>query len=197
MPESKLSTLSNLKSDIFREMIPTLANMLPKAYPMRFPRKSRAPTPHLGCDKSPGPDGFPIAFYHACWPILKGDLMAVFSEFHEFEAIISPSQNAFVKGTQITDSVLIANECLDSRLKEGRPGDDTLIFADAYPNQIYHLRLLFTWFEAISGLKINLGKLELEPVGHVPNLDDLAAIMGLGDALRDYGAFNLLVDFLL
>ena len=56
--------------------------------------------------------------------------------------------------------------------------DDTLIFADAHPNQIYHLRLLFPWFEAISGLKINLGKLELEPVGHVPNLDDLAAIMG-------------------
>ncbi len=35
-------------------------------------------------DKSPGPDGFPMAFYHACWPILKGDLMAVFSKFHEF-----------------------------------------------------------------------------------------------------------------
>ena len=32
-------------------------------------------------DKSPGPDGYPMVFFQACWGILKPDLMAVFHHF--------------------------------------------------------------------------------------------------------------------
>ena len=34
------------------------------------------------------------------------------------------------------------------------------------------------WFEAISGLKINLTKSELIPVGRAENLDELALVLG-------------------
>ena len=33
-------------------------------------------------DKSPGLNGFPMAFFQACWGILKSDIMAVFHLFH-------------------------------------------------------------------------------------------------------------------
>jgi hypothetical protein len=56
--------------------------------------------------------------------------------------------------------------------------DNTLIFSDANLDHILHLRLLFTWFEAISGLKINLSKSEVDPVGQVPDIKLLANIMG-------------------
>ena len=56
--------------------------------------------------------------------------------------------------------------------------DDTIIFCDANINHMLILRLVLIWFEAVSGLKVNLGKSELVAVGAVPNMDLLMAILG-------------------
>ena len=50
--------------------------------------------------------------------------------------------------------------------------DDTLVMCDADIDQMF-LRLILSWFEIVSGLKINLDKSELVPMGVVPNSEML------------------------
>lgn len=54
---------------------------------------------------------------------------------------------------------------------------DTLILCGANLNHLCNLRCLLC-FEAVSGLRINLAKLELLPIGNVNNVEGLANIIG-------------------
>lgn len=53
-----------------------------------------------------------------------------------------------------------------------------MIFCGVNPDHLHYLNALFLCFEAVSGLKINLAKLELVSVGIVNNVDGLAGIPG-------------------
>lgn len=55
---------------------------------------------------------------------------------------------------------------------------DTLNFCGANPEQIIFIHLVFIWFEVVSGLKVNLGKSELVPVGEVSIIEVLVDILG-------------------
>ena len=56
--------------------------------------------------------------------------------------------------------------------------DDTLSFCVADLDQILFLRMILIWFEAVSSLKINLGKSELVLVGVVHTFDLLLNVLG-------------------
>jgi hypothetical protein len=56
--------------------------------------------------------------------------------------------------------------------------DDTLIFCGARAEHVRNLQCIFLCFEAASGLRINLGKSELVPIGEVEDVDNLAHILG-------------------
>ncbi|RVW22247.1 LINE-1 reverse transcriptase-like [Vitis vinifera] len=53
--------------------------------------------------------------------------------------------------------------------------DDTLIFCKARREQLSNLSWILAWFEAASGLRINLAKSVLIPVGEVDEMEELAA----------------------
>ncbi len=55
--------------------------------------------------------------------------------------------------------------------------DDTIVFCDAIPDQLLHLRMVLGCFEAVTGLGVNMGKSELVPVGEVNNVSLLADIL--------------------
>ncbi|RVW58237.1 LINE-1 reverse transcriptase-like [Vitis vinifera] len=270
----------------------------------------------LSCngDKAPGPDGFSMAFWQFAWDFVKADVLLGAEDLGDFRPIslvgslykwlakvlanrlkkvvgkvISKAQGAFVEGRQILDAMLIANEAIDSTLKnnesvilckldiekaydnvdwtfiltvmqkmgfgekwirwikwcistasfsvlvngtptgffqsskglrQGDPfspylfviamevfsvflkraveggylsgcrvkgrseegvlishllfADDTLVFCNPSQDHLTYLSWLLMWFEATSGLRINLEKSELIPVGRVENMDDLA-----------------------
>jgi hypothetical protein len=61
--------------------------------------------------------------------------------------------------------------------------DDTLVFCGADERQTNHIGALLVCFEAVSGLKINLPKSALIPVGSVVDIDHLAELLGCGTSL--------------
>ncbi|RVW23312.1 LINE-1 reverse transcriptase-like [Vitis vinifera] len=296
-------------------------------------------------DKSPGPDGFTVAFWQNAWDFAKEEIMEMFKEFHEHNSfvkslnntflvlipkksgaenlgdfrpislvgglykllakvlanrlkkvigkVVSYAQNAFVMRRQILDASLIANEVIDSwqkkkekglvckldiekaydsinwnflmkvlkkmgfgtkwmrwmwscvssakfsilvngvpagffpstrGLRQGDPlspylfvmgmevldvlirraveggylsgcnirggsrtslnishlffADDTIVFCEASKEQVSHLSWILFWFEAASGLRINLAKSEIIPIGEVEDSLELAAELG-------------------
>jgi hypothetical protein len=56
--------------------------------------------------------------------------------------------------------------------------DDTLILYGAQEEHVRNLRCTFLCFEAVSRLRINLGKSKLVPIGEVENVKSLAHILG-------------------
>ena len=56
--------------------------------------------------------------------------------------------------------------------------DGTIVFCENDCEQIGNLRCVLTWFQAISGLRVNLAKSSILPIGHMDNIQLLVGVLG-------------------
>ncbi|RVW16223.1 LINE-1 reverse transcriptase-like [Vitis vinifera] len=196
-------------------------------------------------DKASGPNGFTLAFWQACWEFVKEEMWICLKSFmikdllpkalippswssslrkevlanrlkKVLEKVVSVDQNAFVRGKQILDALLIGNEVIDFWHKRKEKGlickldiekaydsinwnflmktsgrgememivshllfaVDTIIFYEARKEQLTALSWILAWFEVSSGLRINLAKSVLIPVGEVEEIEEMAMELG-------------------
>ena len=57
--------------------------------------------------------------------------------------------------------------------------DDTLVFCNDYEDQMVSLRWILLYFEALSGLKVNLDKNAILPEGDVENIEQSLYVVEL------------------
>ncbi|WMV34092.1 hypothetical protein MTR67_027477 [Solanum verrucosum] len=118
-------------------------------------------------DKAPGPDGYTMAFFSQCWDIIRHELVAAVQNFHARECFeksfnatfvaLIPKKMAFIKGRQILDAMVIANELVDSRVKSKQPG---IISPAGVIDRIKVLRRTFFWQGNEDKMKYHLVKYE-------------------------------------
>ena len=93
---------------------------------------------------------------------------------------LSQLLNRAVDGNYLSGSKIASRDGDGSVVSHLLYADDSLLFCGASKDQLKYLSWLLMWFEALSGLRINLNKSEIIPVGSVENVQDLASELGCG-----------------
>ena len=114
-------------------------------------------------------NGSPSGFFGSSRGIRQGDplspllfllIMEVFSRM-----LCKTEEVGLIKGFKASSSV--EEDLFVSHLLFA---DDTIVFCDADLEQLLHLRMVLSCFEAVTGLGVNMGKSEVVPMGEVSNL---------------------------
>ncbi|RVW55567.1 Transposon TX1 uncharacterized 149 kDa protein [Vitis vinifera] len=124
--------------------------------------------------------------------LINGVLAGFFSSSKGLRQRDPISPYLFILGMEVLSALIRravqGNFIFDCRLK-GRGdaeimvshllfADDTILFCEASKDQLTHLGWILAWFEAAFGLRINLAKSELIPVGEIDNIEEMAVELG-------------------
>ena len=124
-------------------------------------------------------DRSPTGFFQNSRGLRQGDPLSPYLFVIGMEAL-SQLLNCAVDGNYLSGSKIAGRDGDGFVISHLLYADDTLLFCGASKDQLKFLSWLLMWFEALSGLRINLNKSEIIPVGSVENVQDLAFELGCG-----------------
>ncbi|RVW79590.1 Transposon TX1 uncharacterized 149 kDa protein [Vitis vinifera] len=129
-------------------------------------------------DKAPSPDGFTMDFWQSCWDFIKEEILEMFKDFYEHSSFLKSLNNTFL--------VLIPKKSGAKDLGDFRPisllGGLYNLLAKVLANRLkkssWKGGLYLSECLSASGLRINLAKSEIIPVGEVVEMEELAVELG-------------------
>ena len=121
-------------------------------------------------------NGSPVRFFGSSRGLRQGDPLSplLFLLIMEVLSRIlkKTEEGGFIQGFHAGPSIS-TDICISHLLF----ADDTILFYDASREQILSIRLVLTCFQAFTGLKVNVEKSEIVPIGEVSNIQTLANIL--------------------
>ena len=141
-------------------------------------------------------NGSHAGFFPSSRGLRQGDPLSPYLFVIGMEAL-SCMINQAVDGNYLSGSSVAIGRGEDLSISHLLYADDTFIFCKADLHQLKFISWILMWFEAMAGLKINLAKSKIIPVGPVSNLAEMASELGckigslptsyLGTRLLGYG----------
>ncbi|KAJ9701691.1 hypothetical protein PVL29_006878 [Vitis rotundifolia] len=122
-------------------------------------------------------NGTPAGFFPNSRGLRQGDPISPYLFILGME-VLSALINRAVEGGFISGCRLHGSGGIEMNVSHLLFADDTIIFCEARKEYMTYLSWILAWSEAASGLKINLAKSELIPMGEVADLEDMAVELG-------------------
>jgi hypothetical protein len=152
-------------------------------------------------------NGAPTGFFDSSRGLRQGDsllpllfllIMEVLSRM-----LLKTVERGLLKGFQVGRAEE-AGVCVSHLLY----ADNIILFCDADPEQLLYIRMVLTCFEVVTGLKVNMNKSEMVPIGEVVGLNDLAGLLSchirslplqylgvpLGASYKSLGIWNPIIE---
>ena len=123
-------------------------------------------------------NGVSIGFFRSTRGLRQGDPLSPYLFILGMD-ILSRLVNKAMEGNFLSGCKIVGvREEEELEVSHLLYADDTLLFCKDNPNQLACLGWILMWFEALSGLEINLSKSEIFPTGGRENIEVLTAKLG-------------------